>query len=156
VDTKPTVIGHFSRVAPKHRDLYDDGAWQRSHGGYRDTWSPSTDENLGPCAEADIADVDAAVGAAGRAAKSWRNSRPTERAAMLKRAATVLLEHIDELAMLDAINCGNPLAQLRGDIRAAAAMINFAAGRARLVGRWSNDGGAIRDSETMTRFQEGR
>ena len=128
MDPKPTVIEHFSRVAPKHRDLYYDGAWQKPHGGYRDTWSPSTDENLGPCAEADAADVDAAVGAAGRAAKSWRNTRPTERAAMLKRAATVLVEHIDELAMLDAINCGNPLTQLRGDIRAAAAMINFAAG----------------------------
>lgn len=77
MDAKPTVIEHFSRVAPKHRDLFYDGAWQKPHGGYRDTRSPSTDEKLGPCAEADAAADDAAVGAAGLVTEAKGETVPT-------------------------------------------------------------------------------
>lgn len=101
MDAKPTVIEHFSRVAPKHRDLFYDGAWQKPHGGYRDTRSPSTDENLGPCAEADAADVNAAVGAAGRAAKSWRHTRPTERAAQQKNVNITIGESAPRRALVE-------------------------------------------------------
>ena len=47
---------------------------------------------------------------------------------MLRRAAQILREHADELALIDARNCGNPVKEMLGDARVAAAQIDFFAG----------------------------
>src|SRR4029079_14586589 len=57
-------IGTDARIAailPKHRDLYYGGKWQKPAGGYQETLNPATGASLGNCAEANAADVDAAV-----------------------------------------------------------------------------------------------
>jgi betaine-aldehyde dehydrogenase len=113
---------------PEHRDLYYDGRWQKPAGGYLDTFNPATGASLGPCAEANAADVDAAVRAARRAFPGWRRTKPLERAAMMRKFAAVLRAHADELAMLDAANCGNPIREMRSDAVIAAAMIEYSAG----------------------------
>lgn len=115
-------------ILPKHRDLYYGGKWQKPLGGYLDTWNPATGESLGPCAEANAADVDAAVRAAHAAFKEWRRVKPLERGALLKKVAAVLRANADELAMLDAANCGNPIREMRRDAVVAAAVIEFYAG----------------------------
>ena len=115
-------------ILPKHRDLYYGGKWQKPLGGYLDTWNPATGESLGPCAEANAADVDAAVRAAHAGFKEWRRMKPLERAALMKRVAAVLRANADELAMLDAANCGNPIREMRRDAVVAAAVIEFYAG----------------------------
>ena len=46
---------------PTQRDLYYGGAWHKPRGGYTDTYNPANGESLGPCAEANAEDVDAAV-----------------------------------------------------------------------------------------------
>ena len=74
------------------------------------------------------ADVDAAVAAAKAAFKEWRNVLPLERAKMLKRIAEVLREHAEELAMIDAADCGNPVREMVSDAMVAAAQIEFFAG----------------------------
>ena len=63
------------------------------------------------------ADVDAAVAAAKAAFKEWRNVLPLERAKMLRRIAEVLRENAEELAMIDAADCGNPVREMVGDAR---------------------------------------
>jgi len=99
-------------------------------GGYRDTFNPATGESLGPAAEANAADVDAAVTAATQGFEVWKKIKPLERASMLKKVAAVLRENAFELAMLDAANCGNPIAEMQRDALIAAAQIDFYAGLA--------------------------
>jgi len=115
---------------PSHRDLFYDGQWQRPQGGYVDTIDPATGQSLGPCAEASAADVDAAVQAAHRAQRGWAGMKPVERAAVMRRFAGVLRANSDELAYLDALNCGNPVREMRNDAVVAATMIEYCAGLA--------------------------
>lgn len=115
-------------ILPQHRDLYYDGAWRKPTGGYQETLNPATGKSLGPCAEANAQDVDAAVTAAHRAYKSWRAVKPLERAALMKKVAARLRENAEELAMLDAANCGNPVREMVRDAGTAAAQWEFFAG----------------------------
>ena len=111
-------------VLPQHRDLYYGGAWHRPQGGYLDTFNPATGESLGPAAEANSADVDAAVRAAQQGFAVWRGIKPLERAGLLKKVAQVLRDNAFELALLDAANCGNPICEMQRDALIAAAQID--------------------------------
>jgi len=114
---------------PEHRDCHYGGRWVKPAAGrYVETISPGTGEALGPVAEASSADVDAAVGAAGLAFEEWRRVPPLERARLIKRIAAILREHAEELAMIDAANCGNPYTEMVRDANVAAAQIEFFAG----------------------------
>ena len=117
-------------VLPQHRDLYYGGAWHRPQGGYLDTFNPATGESLGPAAEANSADVDAAVRAAQQGFAIWRGMKPLERAGLLKKVAQVLRDNAFELALLDAANCGNPIIEMQRDALIAAAQIDYDAGLA--------------------------
>jgi betaine-aldehyde dehydrogenase len=113
---------------PAHRDLYYGGAWHAPHGGYAETFDPATAESLGRCAEADAADVDAAVEAARKGFEAWRRMKPLERAALMKRAAAAIRAHADELALLDALNGGNPVREMHRDVMVAAGAFDYCAG----------------------------
>jgi betaine-aldehyde dehydrogenase len=127
-DELAKVRARIEPLLPKHRDLYYDGRWQKPKGGYQDTLNPATGESLGACAEANAQDVDAAVQAAHRAFKEWRRVKPLERAALMKKVAAKLRENAQELAMLDAANCGNPVREMMRDAGTAAAQWDFFAG----------------------------
>ena len=114
-----------AQLLPQHRDLYYDGRWQAPRGGYVDTFNPATGASLGPCAEANAEDVDLAVRSAHRAFLEWRRVKPLERAALLKKVAAKLRAHADELAMLDAANCGNPVREMAKDAVVAAMQIEY-------------------------------
>ena len=115
-------------VLPQHRDLYYDGKWQKPKGGTLDTFNPATGKSLGPCAEANAEDVDAAVKAAHKAYREWRRVKPLERAALMKKVSAVLKQNAEELALLDAVNCGNPVREMMRDANTAAAQWDFFAG----------------------------
>ncbi len=115
-------------ILPRHRDLYYDGKWQKPKGGYQETLNPATGTGLGPCAEANEADVDAAVSAAYRAFKEWRRVKPLDRAALMRQVAVKLRANAEELALLDAANCGNPVREMMRDATVAAAQWDFFAG----------------------------
>ena len=114
---------------PDNRSCYYGGAWHAPLSGRNiDTINPGTGESLGKVAEAGAADVDAAVAAAKAAFNEWRNVLPLERARMLRRIAEVLRRHAQELAMIDAADCGNPVAEMVSDAMVAAAQTEFFAG----------------------------
>jgi betaine-aldehyde dehydrogenase len=116
-------------VLPAHRDLYYGGAWHRPLSGkYFDLISPGTGEPLGRAADASPIDVDAAVDSAYRAFPEWRDTPPMERAKALRRFAAIVRHHARELAMLDAVDCGNPVRAMVGDAEIAVAQIDFFAG----------------------------
>ncbi|MFI0846497.1 aldehyde dehydrogenase family protein [Mesorhizobium sp. IMUNJ 23232] len=118
----------LNEILPKKRDLYYGGAWHVPLGGYIETFNPGTGESLGHCADANAEDVKAAVSAARKAFETWRYSKPLDRAAMLRKAAAILRENAEELALIDAQNCGNPVTEMAGDALHAAAQIEFFAG----------------------------
>src|SRR5580658_9338040 len=114
---------------PEHRDAFYGGEWHKPKSGkYVDSINPGTGESLGPFADCGADDIDASVQAAKKAFDGWRNTPPLERARLLKRIAAVLRENADELAMIDAADCGNPVHEMVMDATIAAAQIEFYAG----------------------------
>ncbi|HKS85111.1 MAG TPA: aldehyde dehydrogenase family protein, partial [Pseudolabrys sp.] len=114
---------------PKNRGAYYGGAWHEPKSGqYVDTISPGTGEPLGKVADSGVEDVDAAVAAAKIAFAEWRRVLPLERAKILRRIAEILRQNADELAMIDAADCGNPVKEMVSDAMIAAAQMEFFAG----------------------------
>src|SRR5262249_30903339 len=66
--------------------------------------------------------------AAKAAFRQWRRVPPLERAKMLRAIADVLRKNGDELAMIDAADCGNPYAEMVRDAQMGAAQLDFYAG----------------------------
>lgn len=122
-------MDHAERLQGIPRGLYYDGGWHEPlAGGAAPTHNPGNGAALGAVSLADAADVDFAVAAARQGFHSWRAVLPLERARILRRIAQILREHADELAAIDAANCGNPVREMLGDIATAAAQLDFFAG----------------------------
>ncbi|NBY70786.1 MAG: aldehyde dehydrogenase family protein [Betaproteobacteria bacterium] len=116
-------------VMPRHRSLFMDGAWcEPLDGAYVQTLNPANGQTLTSVANASAADVDQAVAAARKAFHGWSALPPLERARYLRQAAQVLREHAEELAMIDAFNTGNPVAEMVRDAQVAATGLEFFAG----------------------------
>ncbi|MBT0957586.1 aldehyde dehydrogenase family protein [Alphaproteobacteria bacterium KMM 3653] len=76
-------------------------------------------------------DIDRAVGAANDAMQGdWGRSTAVERGRILYRIGQLVLEKIDELAVLEALDVGKPLTQARADVIALARYMEFYAGAA--------------------------
>jgi betaine-aldehyde dehydrogenase len=116
-------------VLPKQRGAYYDGGWHASkRGRLTATHNPGTGESLGEVVHCSAEDVDAAVQAASKAFKAWRDVAPLERAKLLRPIAGIVRDRAEELAMIDAADCGNPYSAMIGDAAIAAAQLDFFAG----------------------------
>jgi betaine-aldehyde dehydrogenase len=114
---------------PVQRGLFYGGAWhQPASGRDFEVFSPGSGAPLGHCADADAGDVEAAVASAKAAFAAWRDMPPLERARILRRFAAIVRENAHELAILDAVDCGNPARAMVGDAEIAASQIDFFAG----------------------------
>ena len=123
--TKPVQ----SLKLPTHREPYYAGKWQKpATDRYADVTAPGSGASLGKVVDGTVADAEAAIAAAKAAFKEWRRVPPLERAKMLRAIADVLRKNGDELAMLDAADCGNPYAEMVRDANAGAAQLDFYAG----------------------------
>jgi 2-formylbenzoate dehydrogenase len=89
------------------------------------TLDPSTEREIAAVPAASAHDVDRAVGAAAGAAERWRRTDLRERSRLVRRMADVLLEHEVELGTLDALDGGNPVTAMRGDVHIAAEIANM-------------------------------
>ena len=112
---------------PEHREPYYAGKWQEG-ARYVDVIAPGSGESLGKVVDGSAADAEAAIAAAKAAFKEWRRVPPLERARMLRAIAEVLRKNGEELAMLDAADCGNPYAEMVSDARIGAMQLDFYAG----------------------------
>jgi len=125
----PQAAAALAVVLPKNRCAYYGGAWhQPKSGRFVDSMNPGTGLSLGQVADAGSEDIDAAVAAAKAGFKEWRRVLPLERAKILRRIAEILRQNANELAMIDAADCGNPVREMVSDAMIAAAQMEFFAG----------------------------
>ena len=114
---------------PVRREHYFGGAWHPSvSGAVIDVESPSTGEHLGTASSAGAEDAARAVAAAADAFPGWRDTPAQQRAQCIRAAATVLREHRDELAWLDAIDGGNPFQAMLYDVDISVGYMDYFAG----------------------------
>ena len=132
-------MGFEYAPAPESRSIVDirpsyglfiDGEFVDGHGKSFKTISPATEEVLAEVAEADQADVDAAVKAARRAySRIWGRMPGRERAKYLYRIARIIQERGRELAVLESIDNGKPIKESRDvDVPQVAANFFYYAG----------------------------
>lgn len=57
-----------------------------------------------------------------------RSTPPAQRGAYLRKAADVIRQHAEQLALLDALNTGNPVAEMLRDAKVAAANLDYFGG----------------------------
>jgi betaine-aldehyde dehydrogenase len=111
-----------------------DGEQVSSEGELEGVLNPATGEEIAQAANSTAGEVDRAVMAARRAFEGWSQSTPAQRSAALLAMADVLEEHGDELARMEAMNAGKPLAAARDDeIPVMADNLRFFAGAARCL-----------------------
>jgi betaine-aldehyde dehydrogenase len=90
--------------------------------------NPATEEALAELESAGVEETDAAVARAKAAYPAWRAVAPTDRARLLRRLATLVEEHAEELARIESQNVGKPIAGARGEVGMVAQVFYFYAG----------------------------
>ncbi len=109
--------------------VFVDGRFVASAGGRTfENINPATGRSIGPVALGEQADIDAAVASARKAfrAGSWANESPKARKRVLTRFSELILEHRDELALLETLDTGKPISDsLAVDIPSAANCIRW-------------------------------
>jgi betaine-aldehyde dehydrogenase len=111
-----------------------DGERVPSTGDSEPVLNPATGEELARAPQSSAEDVDRAVKAARRAFAGWSQTTPARRSAALLALADLVDEHAEELARLEALNAGKPLAAVTGDeLPVMADNLRFFAGAARVL-----------------------
>jgi len=106
-----------------------DGLLQPStSGAMMDSADPGTGRVFASFAAGDAQDVARAVHAATRALATWRRSSPAERSKVLGAAARLVVERVETLSFVEALDSGKTLAEARSDVTGAARMFAYYAG----------------------------
>jgi betaine-aldehyde dehydrogenase len=90
--------------------------------------NPATEKPLAELEQAGVEETDAAVARARAAFPAWRAVSPADRARLLRRLATLVEEHGEELARIESRNVGKPIAGARGEIGMVAQVFHYYAG----------------------------
>lgn len=90
--------------------------------------NPATEEVVAEIGMADAAETDRAVERARRAFATWRNVGPGDRARLLRRFASLVREHAEELALLEVANSGHTIGNARWEAGNVADVLDFYAG----------------------------
>ncbi len=114
---------------------YINGAYVASASGQRfETRHPGNDRVICEVEVAGDAEVDAAVAAARAAFEPWSRTPAAERAAILQRAVAILRERNRELAELETLDTGKPIAETAVvDVTTGADVVEYFAGVAQSI-----------------------
>ncbi|MCS6913690.1 MAG: gamma-aminobutyraldehyde dehydrogenase [Myxococcales bacterium] len=111
-----------------------DGRFEVGQGEPEPVLEPATGEVWTQVPSASVDQVDRAVQAAERAFATWSRTPPRERSALLLRLAEAIEARADELARIEARNCGKPLAAVRRDeLPAVVDVFRYFAGAVRCL-----------------------
>jgi len=94
--------------------------------------NPRTGEVILTLPEANAGQIDRAVMAARAAFATWSRTTPSERSAKLLAIADAVEANLEELAQLEALNCGKPINEVRNEeVPAVADCFRYFAGAVR-------------------------
>jgi aldehyde dehydrogenase (NAD+) len=119
----------------KPKRLLIDNRWVEAASGKTfATIDPGTGKVLAQVAEGDAADVDRAVASSRRAFEgAWSKVRPYERQELLLKLADLVDRHWQELAELDVLDMGAPIAFVMPRKRRALGLLRYYAGAATMI-----------------------
>ncbi|HUW97346.1 MAG TPA: NAD-dependent succinate-semialdehyde dehydrogenase [Acidiferrobacter sp.] len=90
-----------------------------------DSVNPATDERMGSFPETSLADQEAALAHAAKAAEAWRKQPLKGRAALLRRVAEILRRDPERYARLITAEVGKPITEARGEIEKCAWVCDY-------------------------------
>jgi succinate-semialdehyde dehydrogenase/glutarate-semialdehyde dehydrogenase len=106
--------------------LHIGGHWTAGRAGATlNVVNPATEAVIGTLARADTADLDAALAAAAAGFNTWRAMSAFERSRIMRRAADLLRERAEAIAVLMTMEQGKPLAEARMEIAGSADVIDW-------------------------------
>jgi succinate-semialdehyde dehydrogenase/glutarate-semialdehyde dehydrogenase len=111
--------------------LFIDGEWKSRDG--QPVLNPADDSVLGTVPHATRADLDAALEVAEKGFKVWSRTSPAKRAEIILKAAQLMRERIEELAVAMTLEQGKPIAQSRLEILRACEIIEWDAQEGRRI-----------------------
>jgi len=98
--------------------------------------NPTTAAPVIEIALADLSQTDLIIAQAELAFKTWRNVTPGDRAKLLRKFATVVDSHLEELAQLEVLNSGHTISNARWEAGNVRDVLNYySAAPERLFGR---------------------
>ncbi|HKP19761.1 MAG TPA: aldehyde dehydrogenase family protein [Gaiellaceae bacterium] len=90
--------------------------------------NPATAQPIAELEQAGVEETDAAVARAKEAFPGWRAVSPQDRARLLRRLATLVEEHGEELARIESENVGKPISGARAEVGMVGEVFHFYAG----------------------------
>jgi len=106
--------------------LLINGKWQAAAEGETiPVINPATEATIGHVAKATRADLDAALSAAASGFEVWRKTSAFERYQCMRRAANLLRDRADHVAMLMSMEQGKPLVEAKLETLASADIIDW-------------------------------
>lgn len=106
--------------------LHIDGKWRGGSSGKTiAVLDPATEETIGTVAHADKVDLDEALAAADRGFKQWRVVSPFDRAKVMQKAAALMRERADTIAVLMVQEQGKTLVEAKMETMASADIIEW-------------------------------
>ncbi len=90
--------------------------------------NPATEEPIADLVLGGVEETDRAVGRAVESEPGWRRIAPADRARLLRRFASQVEEHAEELAQLETGNVGKPIGDSRSEVAMVAEVLYFYAG----------------------------
>jgi succinate-semialdehyde dehydrogenase/glutarate-semialdehyde dehydrogenase len=105
---------------------YIDGKWVQADSGKTfEVRNPATGQLVGEVPAMGSAETRRAIEAANRAYPAWRAMLASERSSILRKLFDLMIENIEDLAVIMTAEQGKPLAESRGEIRYAASFIEW-------------------------------
>jgi succinate-semialdehyde dehydrogenase/glutarate-semialdehyde dehydrogenase len=106
--------------------LFIDGAWTKAASGRTiDVVNPATGDKIGTVAHADRPDLDRALEAAEKGFCVWRKVPAFDRYKLMRKAADILRSRADAIAEVLTLEQGKPLVEAKGEVLAAADVIDW-------------------------------
>jgi succinate-semialdehyde dehydrogenase / glutarate-semialdehyde dehydrogenase len=111
--------------------LYIDGNWKSADG--QPVINPADESVLGTVPHATKADLDDALAAAERGFRVWSTTSPAKRGEIILKAARLIRERVEEMAVAMTLEQGKPIAQSRLEILRGCEIIEWDATEGRRV-----------------------
>lgn len=116
------------------QQAFINGQWcDADSGETRDVLNPATNEKLGSVPLMGAEETRRAIIAADKAQAAWAAKSGKERSAILRRWHTLIVENVDDLAVIMTSEQGKPLAEAKGEIQSGLDYLEWFAEEAKRV-----------------------